>query len=223
MSDVIRKKIIRITTAACSLVVFIISVKFWANFILNGIFINQYQQGIYNESLLKTIMLANLPEEYIAHYNLGGAYYNNNNMSAAKEEYLTALKTVPDYRICDVRLNLGLTMSNMLNPNSDNLKNELQEITKILLEDNCATEEGNGKHAGAQKLYDEIMKILEDNSTGGGSDTPGEDPDSEDPTTIDEPGMQVWSIQQAEGAQYNNNNNIFLQDSDYADYDEQNW
>lgn len=218
-----RSKAAKIVAVTCSATMFLIAIKFLTTFILNEIFINKYENGEYDAAPIEVIMLMNFPEGYIAHYNLGNSHYKNGAMEAAEEEYLKALETVPSEKVCDVRLNLGLTMVAMIDKNSDKLREELEMITETLLEDGCADKNGNGKHDSAQKLYDEIMKVLESGGNNGGNDggdTEG-NPQQNDPD-VNEEELEEWLQAQAEEAQ-NEHNNGYYAGEEYEYYDGKTW
>ena len=67
------KKIIRIIY----IILILILIKLIISFTLNEIYISKYEKGIYKENLVKILEILNYPESYIAHYNHGNYYYQN--------------------------------------------------------------------------------------------------------------------------------------------------
>ena len=217
-----KNKTTKIIVTICFIVSLLVTLKLWISFSLNEMFISKYERNIYDNSPVQAMMLMNFPEGYIAHYNLGNYYYETNSMIAAEKEYQEALKTVPDSRVCDVRLNLGLTMTAMLSDNSDNIKNDIEKILDVLLENDCANKNGNGRHAGAQQLYNVLIKILNgvDVIDNGGTDTDG-DPER-DESEMSEEELEEWLQKQAEESQYEHNNDYYSGE-EYEYYNGKTW
>ena len=105
------KKIIVRVCVVCVVVLALLFLKLLSAFVLNEIFISKYEKNQTDNGIIGINTLVNFPESYIVHYNLGIGYYVDKQFSKAVDEYNEALKTVPDERVCDVRLNLGLAMT----------------------------------------------------------------------------------------------------------------
>lgn len=215
-----RKSLIRILYV-CVIVLTLAFLKLFGTFVVNEIFIEKYNKNQYDIGMLKTVMLMNFPESYVAHYNLGNVYYGENRFDEAISEYQEALKTVTDDHVCDIRLNLGLAMLVKIDVDSSGIQDRLKEIMELLLEDSCAKENGGGRHTNAQRLYDEIKKILEnggesDNGGSNSSDGSKNDPD------INEEELEQRLRRQAEESSYERNND-YTNGDNYEYYNGKTW
>ena len=130
----------------------------------------------------------NLEEPYIVHYNDGIRLYKLTEFKDSQAKFEAALKnSPPEDRICDVRINLSLSMIRQIKKDDLNAKLKLQKAKDVLYEDDCASRNDNsGKSDRAEKLeqeIDELQKEQEDPSADPNKDPsqdPGSDPD--DPT-----------------------------------------
>ncbi len=68
-----KKKILTII----EVLLLILLIKLVATFIINEIFIQNYNKGKYNTDNLKILSITNFPESYILHYNQGNTLYQN--------------------------------------------------------------------------------------------------------------------------------------------------
>lgn len=108
---------------------------------------------------------------YIFYYNKGNNLYERFDYAGAIEAYESALNAHPphflSHKECSVRVNLALAMIYNMGPdfadplNIDSSIETLMVARDILLEDGCATEEGDGHSEPAQQLKEEIDKLLE--------------------------------------------------------------
>lgn len=108
---------------------------------------------------------------YIFYYNKGNNLYERFDYAGAIEAYESALNAHPphflSHKECSVRVNLALAMIYNMGPdfadplNIDSSIETLMAARDILLEDGCATEEGDGHSEPAQQLKEEIDKLLE--------------------------------------------------------------
>lgn len=108
---------------------------------------------------------------YIFYYNKGNNLYERFDYASAIEAYESALNAHPphflSHKECSVRVNLALAMIYNMGPdfadplNIDSSIETLMAARDILLEDGCATEEGDGHSEPAQQLKEEIDKLLE--------------------------------------------------------------
>ncbi|MBE5886465.1 MAG: hypothetical protein E7284_08710 [Lachnospiraceae bacterium] len=128
---------------------------------------------------------------YIFYYNKGNRLYERFDYVGAIEQYENALDAFPPhFKECSIRVNLALAMIYNMGPDfaaPENVENSiatLMEARDILLEDGCATEEGDGHSEPAQQLKEEIDKLLEQLQQQQQSSTPS-NPDDED--TSEEP------------------------------------
>ncbi|MBQ4271498.1 MAG: hypothetical protein II718_06700, partial [Clostridiales bacterium] len=133
------------------ILVIIVCAKQVVNYFYNEYVLDHYRDGDYtiNENLL---LSANCLEPYIAHYNNGNIYYRNSLYDEAIEEYEAALEyqDIPLKRECLIRVNLALAMIQTLGDdfkepeNVDRSLEILYAARDVLLEEGCATEDGDG-------------------------------------------------------------------------------
>ena len=184
MSKQTAKKIL----AAFLIMVGFVLLKFGASLALNEALIANINNGNYSDSLVKMLYALNLEEPYIVHYNDGIRLYKLAEFKDSQAKFEAALKNnPPEDRICDVRINLSLSMIKQIKKGDLNAKLKLQNAKDVLYEDDCASKNDNsGKSDRAEKLeqeIDELQKEQEDPSTDPNKDPsqdPGSDPD--DPT-----------------------------------------
>lgn len=105
---------------------------------------------------------------YIFIYNKGNKLYERFDYPGAIEAYQDALNAnPPHFKECSVRVNLALAMIYNMGEdfaapeNIENSINTLLEARDILLEDGCASDDGDGHSKPAQQLKEEIDKLLE--------------------------------------------------------------
>lgn len=158
----------------------IIGLHLTSRYIINEIYLNQYEDENYESNLNNFLRILNYPETYIAYYNKGNSYYMLEEYPNAEKEYEKALKTVSKNRVCDVRINLSLSKLAQLDyENDSNIIDKLDDIEKILLDDNCATIYNSGKDKDAQELYNEIEKLKKSKSSPEKQDPDNKDDDKE--------------------------------------------
>lgn len=119
---------------------------------------------------------------YIYHYNKGNSFYEKEDYVSAISCYEKALNChMPEKKECDVRVNLALAkmyttkvkeMESFASMKEDEAQAAWEEIVTvgeecldILSAQECAKEEGDGHDREAQKLYDEIKKLLDSQSS----------------------------------------------------------
>ena len=190
-------------------------------YILNEVYINNYNNGNYSNSIVNFLKILNYPESYIAHYNKGNNYYNLKEYENAIEEYNKALRTVKGSRKCKVLINLSLSKFELIDLNQDIARDKLLEIQNILLEDSCATRDNKGKDSEAQKLYNEIEALL--NSKGGGGS--GGDPQDNPPDNPNDNPQNYDELQKKlrEQQQKASNDRKTVNKRDYEYYNGKNW
>lgn len=105
---------------------------------------------------------------YVVNYNVGNAYFKKEFYATAKTYYEEALqKDVPEGKECSIRINLALAMLSDLGDDyaqTDNIEASieiLENAKDVLLEDDCATEDGSGHSETAEQLREEIQKAIE--------------------------------------------------------------
>jgi hypothetical protein len=176
------------------LVVVLLFAKQSLNYFYNGYVLSKYRQDDFsmNEDLLLTF---NCFEPYIVHYNNGNLLYMNSLYLEAVEEYKTSLtfSGIPEDRDCSIRINLALALLGSLGDDYEEPENiahaieVLNEARDVLLENGCASDDGEGHSKKAQELkeyIDELIDELEElqqqqqqqqNETSSSSDSSGSD------------------------------------------------
>lgn len=126
----------------------------------------QYENGTYEDNKLSFLGFL---EPEISYYNKGNVYYQKKEYENAIVCYKDALSHHPSKeRECAIRINLALSMIAPLdvsNLSKQDLKQAiatLKEAQKILCENGCATERGNGHSKNAQTLKDDIERFLKE-------------------------------------------------------------
>ncbi len=171
MKEIKQKKLLIIL-----IILSIITIKLISKYSINNNYIKKYNNKVYEPSIAKKLLFINIQERYIAHYNYGTSLYQTEDYKKAKEEFTKALKTVPKKRVCYVRSNLALTEIKLLPEQGepDVLIKQIEDIQKVLLENNCATENHNGIDQKSQEIYDYLEQIKQQMQGQGGD---GEDGD----------------------------------------------
>lgn len=190
----VKKKII-VPMIIVGALLFIICFKQLFHFVYNEYVISQYEKGNYdvNEDIL---LFMNCFQPYIAHYNNGNIHYQNRDYEEAITSYEEALTlNPPQEKECAIRINLALAIIKTLKEDYDQPENieesiEILNLARdVLLEEECATEDGDGHSETAETLKKEIeeeIKRLEQiaeeeekksdpNSQGGSNDSKDEE------------------------------------------------
>lgn len=145
--------------------VLIVFLKFVITFITNEMFIAKYNKGDYEKNLVKSLFVLNFYEKYIAYYNYGNLLYQIGYYEDAIEEYNKALEyDIPKERVCDVRINLSLSMTNMVNEEMD-IEEQiklLEDAQEVLYEDDCAEPNGGGGSSSDAEGLDEELEEKQD-------------------------------------------------------------
>lgn len=104
---------------------------------------------------------------YIFYYNSGNRDFERTDYIGAMEEYENALAAHPPHlKECSIRINLALAMIYNLGEdfaepeNVENSINVLLAAKDVLLEDECATLEGDGHSETAEQLKREIDELI---------------------------------------------------------------
>lgn len=146
------------------MILVLIAIKLISATCINEYFIQNYHNGRYNVSSVKTLLVMNIVQPYIAHYNYGNVLYKNNDFDGAISEYKKALvRFPPAERECSIRINLALAMLQKIDKNQ---KSEIQKILKeakqVLCEKGCAHEyDDQGHSRTAEQLKKDIDKMEE--------------------------------------------------------------
>ena len=151
--------------------------------------ISKYNKQVYHTSTAP-LFVFNFFEPYIAHYNAGNVCYQNKDYSDAIKEYEKALeKEPPKFKECCIRVNLALSMIGLIGEDYDAPENiestieQLKEARAVLLDNGCATEDGDGHSDTAEKLkeeIDELIKELESKKAGSSSSDEGDEDDEQE-------------------------------------------
>ena len=130
--------------------------------------ISKYNKQVYHTSTAP-LFVFNFFEPYIAHYNAGNVCYQNKEYPDAIKEYEKALeKEPPKFKECCIRVNLALSMIGLIGEDYDAPENidatidQLKEARSVLTENGCANEEGDGHSDTAEKLKEEIDKLIKE-------------------------------------------------------------
>ena len=149
------------------IVMLLICGKLIFNYIYNAIVIYRYHQYDYSVNV-KPLLIFNWSESYIAHYNQGNIYYKNDSFENAITSYKRALKLhPPEEKECAIRINLALAMLGTMDENysaPENVDTSLEILRgarDVLLENGCATENGDGHSEAAEQLKEEIEALIE--------------------------------------------------------------
>lgn len=171
------------------LVCFFICAKQLFTYVYNENLISKYNKQVYHTSTAP-LFVFNFFEPYIAHYNAGNMYYKNGEYSKAIKEYEKALEEkTPKFKECCIRVNLALSMIGLIGEDYDAPENidatidQLKEARAVLLDNGCATEDGDGHSDTAEKLkeeIDELIKELESKKAGSSSSDEGDEEDEQE-------------------------------------------
>ncbi len=118
--------------------------------------------------ILIMVLFGFLLFRYIFLYNRGNREYERMNYTGAIEEYQSALNAFPPHKKeCSIRINLALAMIYNLGPEfaePENVEHSIEVLLAakdVLLEDECATLEGDGHSETAEQLKREIDELLQ--------------------------------------------------------------
>lgn len=152
------KKILKMLLIIC----IIILIKLLLSFSINEIIILNYNNKIYNSILVKTLYIFNFNESYIAYYNEGNILYQKKKYDKAIKNYYKSIeKKPPQKKICDIRINLSLSMiKNISSTDYKTIYDQLEEAKGNLYKNNCANAINNkGYSQDAEKFEEEIKKM----------------------------------------------------------------
>lgn len=157
---------------------------FW-KVIVNHAFVNDYEAGTYDIEAERKLLYLNVPESYTPYYNLGNAAYQKEDYNSAISYFNEALQgNPPEGKDCRIRINLALSLLGTIDFENLNSEGKIQgaleilyQARDILIEKGCAEEKGeNGHDKDAQKLKDDIDKMIEKLE-----DSNRQNPDEEEP------------------------------------------
>lgn len=137
------------------------------NYVYNAIVIYRYNQSDYSSGT-EPLTVFNWNEPYVVYYNQGNIYYKNESYADAIESYEKALElNPPKEKECSIRINLALAMLATMEEDyaaPDNVEASLEILRAaqdVLLEEDCATEAGDGHSETAEQLKEEIEAMIE--------------------------------------------------------------
>ncbi|MBQ9609544.1 MAG: tetratricopeptide repeat protein [Lachnospiraceae bacterium] len=159
--------------------------KFLFSYLYNEKLISDYNENVYSLSA-NNLKIANFYQPYIAYFNSGNIYYQKHDYDDAIKEYNSALNAnPPKLKECPIRINLALAMIGKIPDDYDSPDNidetilTLKEAREVLLEDGCATEDGDGHSSTAERLKKEIDDLIDEleekKDNNNGNDDDGDD------------------------------------------------
>ena len=176
--------------AACILIISgsLLTRRVWAN----HSFVQAYEKGEYDTEKEERLLTLNFPERYLPYYNLGNVAFKKGDYNQAVAYYNEALKRNPSgENDCLVRINLALSMCYSID--FENISSEeqtdaaikiLESAKAVLLENDCASESGEGHNPDAQKLKEDIDKMIDElknEPQNGSGDDAKTEPENTDP------------------------------------------
>ncbi len=145
----------------------IVCTKLSFDFIYNAVVLYQYDRQNYSVTE-EPILFFNCYQPYVAPYNEGNLLYQRGDYVEAVDAYREALlANPPKKKECSIRINMALAMLATLDESYDmpeNVENSiilLESARDVLLEDDCATEDGDGHSETAETLKQEIEDEIE--------------------------------------------------------------
>ncbi len=218
------KKILKIIF----IILLIILIKLILSFSINEIIILNYNNKVYNKTLIKILYILNFNQPYISYYNEGNILYQTENYDKAIEKYNTAIeKKPPQNKICDIRINLSLaTIKKINSDNYDTVFSQLEKAKNNLYNNNCAHEfDDNGYSQDAEKLEEEIKNLqnqLSDSSDSNQSNNSQENEkdNNEDYSDIEE---KLKDIEKDANANRQSDLSTYENLNDYSYYSGKRW
>ena len=160
----------------------VILFKFIITYTINEIIIFNYNHNVFNSFLVKSLYIFNFNQSYIAYYNDGNILYQNEKYDTAINKYRKALeKNPPQSKVCDVRINLSLSIIKQVDTSDYKTAfNQLEEAKNNLYNNNCASQiDDSGYSKDAENLEEEIKK-LQNQLNNSSNDSQNDDNDDED-------------------------------------------
>ena len=168
----------------------VILFKFIITYTINEIIIFNYNHNVFNSFLVKSLYIFNFNQSYIAYYNDGNILYQNEKYDTAINKYRKALeKNPPQSKVCDVRINLSLSIIKQVDTSDYKTAfNQLEEAKNNLYNNNCASQiDDSGYSKDAENLEEEIKKLQNqlNNSSNDSQNDDNDDEDNNDDEEID--------------------------------------
>lgn len=184
--------------------------KLIVSFCINENFISNYKSGKYDEGTVKSLLVLNIPQPCVAHYNYGNVLYKNGNYDIAIEQYNRALELFPSKEEeCSIRINLALAMLKKIDEKDDSEDNKivtlqiLNNARNVLCENGCANKnDDKGHSAEAERLKKDIDKRIKEleeqtgqDSNDDGNDDGDDDDNKDNNKNVDKKEQQLKEIQ----------------------------
>jgi tetratricopeptide (TPR) repeat protein len=177
--------------ALVGIIILIVVIMLGTRLVTNHLFVNAYNKGEYETEAEEKLLNMNFPESYLPYYNLGNVAYKKGDYNSAIGYYNQALQNYPpEDKDCLIRINLALSLCNTIDfynldsqEKIDTALFILYKARDVLLENGCATNEGDGHNADAQQLKEDIDAMIEklkNPDSTSGSDQPQDQPPQED-------------------------------------------
>ena len=144
--------------------IFIIFLRLFLSYFLNEFIIYNYNKGIYNDYLIKFLYVLNFNQSYVVYYNNGNIMYKKEKYDDALYYYQKAIsKNPPNDKICDIRVNMSLTIIKNIKSNDlDYIYSQLEDARSNLYLNNCVSKDSDKVTSkSAKKLDNEIIKVME--------------------------------------------------------------
>ncbi len=123
----------------------------------------------YSDISTKPLQIFNVIEPYVADYNQGNIHYQRYEYYDAIMAYDEALsKNPPQEKECSIRINKALALISILPTeykepaNRETSLEILYSAKSVLLEGECATEDGDGHSETAETLKEEIEQMIKE-------------------------------------------------------------
>lgn len=143
-------------------IIIILTIKWVFTYSLNELIISNYHNEKYNSKLNNILYPLTLNSSYVVYYNHGNIYYQKKNYDESIKKYQKALtKNPPQKRVCDIRINLSLSMLAKININeTDKILEQLKSARYVLYENNCVDPNYENSYSKeAEKLEKEIKEL----------------------------------------------------------------
>lgn len=166
----------------------IILFKFITTYTINEIIIFNYNHNIFNSLLVKSLYIFNFNQSYIAYYNDGNILYQNQKYDIAIKKYQKALdKKPPQNKVCDIRINLSLSIIKQIDTSDYKTAfDQLEEAKSNLYNNNCASQiDNSGYSKDAEQLEEEIKTLQNQLNNSSNDSQPDNDDDNNKEEEID--------------------------------------
>ncbi len=175
------------------LVLLIVSLFMGVRLIRNHSYVSAYEKGEYRTEQEEKLLKMNFPESFVPYYNLGNAAYKQGDYNSAIGYYNQALTMYPTGdKDCQIRINLALSLCNTIDfynldsqEKIDTALFVLYKARDVLLEDGCASDDGQGHNADAQQLKEDIDRMIEKLKNPDQSNTPQQSQSDQQPDNSD--------------------------------------